>query len=97
MPFNFIAHHSCRHCSGHLFYSNGKCYGEEEGGSGGGEEKGLGRVCVCVESKRVDRVCGLGCSSASCGHAMRRGEFRSVQKRRQTWSKHDEHPLLLEL
>lgn len=42
MPFNFIAHHSCRHSSGHLFYSNGKCYGEEEGGNGGGERKGLG-------------------------------------------------------
>ena len=42
MPFNFIAHHSCRHCSGHVFYSNRKCYGEEEGANGGGERKGLG-------------------------------------------------------
>ena len=42
MPFNFIAHHSCRHCSGHLFYSNRECYGEEEGANGGGERKGLG-------------------------------------------------------
>lgn len=30
MPFNFIAHHSCRHCSRHLLYSSGKCYGEAE-------------------------------------------------------------------
>lgn len=47
MPFNFIAHHSCRHCSGHLFYSNRKCYGEEEGANGGGVKgKGLERVSV---------------------------------------------------
>lgn len=72
MPFNFIAHHSCRHCSGHLFYSNGKCYGEEEGGSGGGEEKGLG--WVCVERQHVDRreaACGEGRSSATAGTASR--------------------------
>lgn len=41
MPFNFIAHHSCRHCSGHLFYSSGKCYGEAEGGDRRGERNGL--------------------------------------------------------
>lgn len=41
MPFNFIAHHSCRRCSRHLFYRNGKCYGEEEGGTEGGGRYGL--------------------------------------------------------
>lgn len=60
MPFNFIAHHSCRHCSRHLFYSNGKCGGEEEGGNGGGERNGLAEG-VGVESKPADRVCGEAC------------------------------------
>lgn len=56
MPFNFIAHHSCRHCSGHLLYSDGKCYGEEEGG---GEVKE--RTCrgVSLESSLgTGRECG---------------------------------------
>lgn len=42
MLFNFIVYYLCRYSSGYLFYSNGKCYGEEEGGNGGGERKGFG-------------------------------------------------------
>lgn len=57
MLFNFIAHHSCRHCSGHSLYSNGKCSGEGEGGHGDMEGVYLKRVSV--ESKHVDRVCVL--------------------------------------
>lgn len=56
MPFNFIAHHSCRHCSGHLFYSNGKCYGEEKGGSWEVERKDLGG-CV-LEASAWTRCAG---------------------------------------
>lgn len=60
MLFNFIAHHSCRHCSGRHPYSNGKCSGEEEGGYGdmGGDDVRR----VSAESKHVGRVCMLkGC------------------------------------
>lgn len=54
MLFNFIAHHSFRHCSGHQLYSNGKCSGEEEGGRGDMEGDYVRRVSV--ESKHVDWV-----------------------------------------
>ena len=80
MPFNFIAHHSCRHCSGHLFYSNRKCYGEEEGANGGGERKGLGEG-ECGKQAHVDRLHGEGCSSATAGTSSRTKNVGAVLNR----------------
>lgn len=57
MPFNFRAHHSHRHCSGCLLYSQGKCSGEEVGGNG--EVAGDYWKTWSVESKHVDGMCVL--------------------------------------
>lgn len=48
MPFNFIAHHSCRLCSRHLFYSDGNRDEEEEGEMG--EAKGTSPQRASAES-----------------------------------------------
>lgn len=52
-------------------------YCEKEGGSGGGEEKGLG--WVCAESKHVDRVCGEGRSSTTVDTSSREENLGAVQ------------------
>lgn len=92
MLFDFIAHHSCRHCSGHSLYSNGKCSGEGEGGHGDMEGVYLKRVSV--ESKHVDRVEGA-LSSAMVGTESRKGNFIAVLSRRQTSCENRKPPQLL--
>lgn len=93
MPFNFIAHHSCRHCSGYLFYSNGKCYGEEEGGwevkertcSGASVESSLGTGCKCGRA-----------APAPQGATSREENSGAVLSWRETSDKNTKHPLRLQ-
>lgn len=59
----------------------------------GGGEKGLGRVCV--GSKRMDKVCRVGCSSASVGATSRRKDLGAVQNRSRISNRNNGHPLLL--
>lgn len=65
MPFNFIAHQSCRHCSRHLFHSDRKREEEEERDEG--EVKGTNLQRVRAESRPVRRACGEGCSGTTVG------------------------------
>lgn len=92
MPFNFIAHHSCRRRSRHLFYRNGECYGEEGGKErvgGTGMRRGECRKQACGQGARGGLV------RAAAGMASRKQQSGAVQNQREASDKSTAQPLLL--
>lgn len=77
MLFNFIAHHSCRHFSGHLFYSMGSVLVRRRDVMG--EVKGTNLERVSAESKHVDGVCEENHSNATVGTVPRKENLGAVQ------------------